>query len=322
MENIVRAICQQEGIPVGNIQVLSGGQVNAVYLIDGQYVIRIGAREDAFQRLKRETELIRSLAGEIPVPKILSFGQQEGFVYQIQAYIPGQKLYWVWKNLTLDEQEKIGAELAGYLKILHGRRFPNFGPVGEDAGSFDSWSNYLSVKFNQAIEEIHALNIRMVPGFLELAVEYFEEHRHALEDGVPGLVHGDLSLVNVLVDKGRVSAIIDFEYALRAPKDYELYVMEAFCLYPKDWAEEDHEVFCSADFARFIPLIQKYDPELFDSPHLRERVNLYHLAGTLNSYLGWRKDNLGTIPPEKMAAKEFYMARITNFIFRHGARMF
>jgi len=47
MENIVKAICRKEGIPCQSIQVLSGGQVNAVFLVDGKHVLRIGAREDA-----------------------------------------------------------------------------------------------------------------------------------------------------------------------------------------------------------------------------------------------------------------------------------
>ncbi len=92
--------------------------------------------------------------------------------------------------------------------------------------------------------------------------------------------------------------------------------MEAFCLYPNDWAEEINEVYCTADFASFIPLLRRHYPALFEIAHLRTRVNLYQLASALSSYLAWRKDNLSTIPPERMAAKEFYMARITNFIFR------
>jgi len=55
---------------------------------------------------------------------------------------------------------------------------------------------------------------------------------------------------------------------------------------------------------------------------VRERLNLYHIESALSSYLAWRKDNLSTIPPDRMAAKEFYTARITNFMFRHGVRMF
>jgi aminoglycoside phosphotransferase (APT) family kinase protein len=322
MENIVRAICQMEGLPCRSIQVLSGGQVNRVFLIDTTYVVRIGSREDAFERLKHETELIQSLEGKIPVPRIYAFGQQDGLVYQIQQFIPGQKLYSIWRNLQPDVQENMVAELATHLKVVHSINYPHFGYASQDTKRYDVWSDFLSDKFKHTLEEIKALNLRMVPGFLEMAVDYFDKHKHVLQDGVPTLVHGDLSLVNILADNGRVSAILDFEYSMQAPLDYELWVMEAFCLYPNDWAEEDKEDFCTADFASFIPLLRKHYPALFEVRYLRERMNLYHLDAALSSHLAWRKDNLSTIPSDRMAAKEFYMARITNFIFRHGTRMF
>jgi thiamine kinase-like enzyme len=162
----------------------------------------------------------------------------------------------------------------------------------------------------------------MVPGFIEMAVDYFEEHKNVLQDGIPTLVHSDMNLTNILVENGKVSAILDFEFARQAPADYELQAIEAFCLYPNDWAEEGNEVFCTADFANLIPLIRKHYPDLFEIRNLRERLNVYHVYAALSNYLEWRKANLSTIPPECMRAKEFYMGRITNILWDNGARMF
>ena len=322
VENIVRAICQKEGIGSQNIQVMSGGQVNQVFLVDGAHVVRIGAREDAHQRLKHESELLTSLAGKVPVAKIEAFGLLDGYAYQIQQFMPGQKLYSVWKNLRADVQESIAAEIAASLKVIHAIHAPYFGSGHEDTPHFDTWGAYLKAKFDRTLSEIRALHIQMEPGFLEMAESFFEEHQAALDAGSPVLIHGDLSLMNILVHNSKVSALIDFEYALQAPPDYELWVMEAFSLYPNDYAEDDQERFCTADFANFIPLLRKHYPALFETPRLRERMDLYQVDAALGSYLAWRKDNLNTLPPDRMAAKMFYMARITNFLFRNGARMF
>ncbi len=322
MEHILEDILRKEGIASRNIEPLSGGQVNSTFLVGGKYVVRIGTREDAFQRLKCETELMRSLAGEVPVPEIYSFGQQGGFVYQIQGYLPGQKLYSVWTGLTCADQERIVAELAGYLTILHSRTMPFFGYGRDDTQPFSSWLDFLTNKFNQTEKEIHDLQIQIFPGILEFSKEYFDKHKHVLEGGTPVQNHGDLTLANILVDYGRISAMLDFEYSLQAPRDYELWTLEAFCLYPNDWAEESNETYHPTDFYGFIPLLQKHYPELFDLPHLRQRVDLYQVEAALSSYLSWRKANLATIPPDKMAGREFYMARITNFIFRNGIRLF
>ena len=321
--DLVRAICAQAGIACQEFHPLSGGQVNRVYLVDGAYVVRIGLRQDAFERLRHETELMRSLVDQAPVPRIYAFGQMEGCVYQVQQFIAGQKLYAVWKDLQPDAQDNIVAELAGYLKTLHSRPAAYFGDGRSDASQrFTNWLDVLEDKFKRTLAEICVLNIRMVPGFLELAADFFEEHKRVLREGTPVLIHGDLSLVNILANDGKISALLDFEYSSYAPRDYELWVIEAFCLYPNDWAEEDNEVFCTADFGNFVPLLRKYYPALFETPYLRERIDLYHLDATLGSYLAWRKDNLSTIPPEKMAGKDFYMARIANFTFSHGARLF
>jgi serine/threonine protein kinase len=322
MENIVKAICRKEGISCQSLQVLSGGQVNSVFLVDGKQIIRVGAREDAGPRLEREAILLQSLAGQIPVAKVLAFGQEQGFTYQVQQFMPGQKLYVVWKDLSVEEQNAIAAELAACLKILHSARFPDFGSGRPDSPGSATWSDYFSDQFQHSVEALRDLRIRMVPGFIETAVDYFEEHRHVLAGGVATQVHSDMNLGNILVDNGKVSAILDFEFALQAPADYELQAIEAFCLYPNDWAEEGNEVFCSADFATLIPLMRKHDPELFSMRNLRERLNIYHVSSALSSYLAWRKANLSTIPPERMAAKGFYMGRVWNILYEAGARMF
>lgn len=322
MDANLTKICQKEGIEGRTARALSGGQVNSVFLVDDQYVVRIGARQDAYQRLSRETEVLKSLAGVIPVPRVYAFGQMDGLTYQVQQYLPGQKLIDIWRSLRPRAQEKIIAELAEYLKILHHKNLTYFGHGHADTPKYESWSSFLADQFKQTCEEIHALKIRMAPGFPELAADYFDAHRDALQDGAPVQVHGDLTPVNVLVNQGKISAILDFEYGMQAPKDYELWAMEAFCLYPNDYAEEGGEVFCAADLASIFQYLKKYYAEIFETPHLRERVNLYQIEATLSSYLSWRKDNFKVKPPEQMAAKDFYMARITNFIFERGVRMF
>jgi aminoglycoside phosphotransferase (APT) family kinase protein len=321
-EDLVREICRKEGIPAKNIQPLSGGQVNAVYRVDSAYVVRIGARENATHRLQVEAELLHSLAGEIPVAKIYAFGTHAGVAYQVQQHLPGEKLYLVWKDLSPTVQEDIAAELAQAMQQLHRRPAPFIGAVMDGAGAYTSWAEYLTHDFAQTLADYQALGLSIAPGYRQLAEEYFAKNAPLLEPGAATLTHADLSLVNLLVHQGRLSAILDFEYAVYAPPDYDLLVLEAFCLYPNDWAEEEHEHFNTADFANLIPLLRKHYPDLFAIPNLRERVNLYHIHSALSSHLAWRKANLATLPPETMAAKGFYMARISNFTFGHGVRMF
>jgi aminoglycoside phosphotransferase (APT) family kinase protein len=222
MENLVATICAREGLNAREYHPLRGGQVNQVFLIDGAYVLRIGARQDAFQRLTRETELLRRLADKIPVPKIFAFGQQDGFIYQIQHYLPGQNLQSIWKDLRPEEQEKLAAELAGHLKTLHSTPPASPGYAPQDGQRYGTWGDLIAARFHNTLEEIKTFQIQMVPGYIELALNYFEENKQVLADSVPAVIHGDLTMVNILVDQGSISAILDFEYSLQAPIDYEL----------------------------------------------------------------------------------------------------
>ena len=322
MQTLARAICRKEGLDPATLQPLPGGQVNHVFRVGDGYVLRIGAREDAHQRLRQETALLQRLAGQVPVPRVYATGEHDGAPYQIQHYVTGQKLHAAWKDLTPAAQERVAAQLAGTLQVLHRESPSAFGAPFADAPRHPTWAGYLTARFHKSLAEIQALGIAMAPGFVEMAADYFQAHAAALDGGAPTLVHGDLWLGNILVEGERITAILDFEYALHAPADYELNKIEDFCLYPNDYAEEENEDYTSADFAGFATLLRRHDPALFAVPRLRERLNLYHLDSALADYLAWRKDNLAAIPPERMAAKNFYMARITNFIFDHGARIF
>ncbi len=157
MENLVKTICAREGLTGRDIRALSGGQVNQVFLVDERYVLRIGAREDALQRLTRETELLRRLENKIPVPKILAFNQQDEFTYQIQQFLPGQKLLSVWKDLRPEAQENLAAELAGYLKILHSTPPPSPGYSREDGQHYDTWEDLILTRFKNTLEEIETV---------------------------------------------------------------------------------------------------------------------------------------------------------------------
>jgi aminoglycoside phosphotransferase (APT) family kinase protein len=318
--------CQDDlrkyGLACGAIEVLGGGQINAIFRVDGVYVVRIGAGNDAAGRLEREAILLQNLDGRIPVPKLIASGEESGFYYQLQGFVPGKKLYQVWREYNSETQDSLAAELAAALRTLHSAGFPSFGETRPESKAYAAWGSYLTEKFYATLQEICDLRIRMFPGFIEMAVEYFEENRSVLEGGTPCLVHSDMNLGNLLVDQGKIAALLDFEFALHAPADYELQVIEAFCLYPNDWAEEGNEIFCTADFANLIPLLRRHYPELFAIRNLRRRLDLYHIYSALNSYLAWRKANLSTIPPERMAAKNFYLGRITNILWDHGARLF
>ncbi len=316
--DVARAICRKEGLGEGTLRPLSGGQTNLLFVVDGRYVIRLAAEGGSGERLEREAELIRALEGQIPVPSIRACGRHEGAAYQVQQFVPGGPLHRAWRGLAWQEKDRIVGELAEYLKILHSSAGQGLSRW-RGGEQHTSWLALCEAELRAALADVERLGLGIAPGFVALAARYFDCNKQALEDSVPALVHGDLWPGNVLIRNGRIAAILDWESARQAPKDYELLRLEQFGLYPNDYAAEGDEVYCTGDFGDLFQLLRKHYPELFAIPRLRERLGLYHVLDGLSSYVGWAK---GSPEAARQDLPIYPVAKISNIILDHGARMF
>ena len=155
----VAGICAQEGIAAQVTRPLEGGQINQVYLVDDAYVVRIGTWPNSYARLADEAERMRRAADLMPVPRIQAMGQHRGRPYQIQQFIQGEKMHHVWRGLSPSGRERIMAELAGYLRNLHGLRFAEYGRACGDSVGYASWPAYYESAWQNTLAEIEALEI-------------------------------------------------------------------------------------------------------------------------------------------------------------------
>ena len=318
MENLVEAICRRENIRIESFHPLKGGQVNQVFLVNNAYIIRIGTGEAAFERLRQETSLLQSLEGRICVPKVYAFGQYGENSYQIQGFVRGEKLHWVWKELTPEQKDQIIADLSSGLKLLHQRTSTGYGRVGGKK-IYPNWMGYCDDYLESTLDELRAYQVKLDPAVVELILERFERDKEWLREGTACLIHRDLWLGNILVEGGRITAILDFEFSMYAPVDYELLLVEEFCLYPNDFAEDGKEVFSAADFSEYLGLLKKHYPGMFAFQNLRKRLDLYHLIYALSSYLEWRK----TQPKDFVETYPLHAtAKALNFLFEQGTRMY
>lgn len=98
----------------------------------------------------------------------------------------------------------------------------------------------------------------------------------------PDIVHGDAVFANVLVHEGRTTAVLDFEWARKGPRDLELFSLirvlaDARALHGPAippvmrWMREDY-------------------PQLFKAPDLDRRLWLYTLAYTVRGIVYWPPD--------------------------------
>ena len=318
MPTLVESICEKENLPITSCSPVSGGQINQVFLINDSFILRIGGRADAFQRLSRETSILRLLAPLIPAPQVTAFNTFENYTYQIQTYLRGEKLYKVWTSFTPLEKDRLIQALAAHLRKIHAIQYPTCGYPFDPLDQALSWPGYFDALFHRTLAEYESHRLPFPPELLEDVKDFYAQNKSLIADRPASLIHCDLWPGNLLVHEGQISAFLDFEYAMAAPKEYELVVMEQFCLYPNDYAEEGFEKFNVGDFADYLQRLRRAYPELFSVPHLRQQLDLYHIEHGLRDFLEWGKDRARISP----AARVHPVARVSNFLFAHGARLF
>ena len=323
IDPIISAICHTENLSAESIQPLDGGQINLIYRINDSCILRVARTPADSLRLRQEAALLQHIrertGGSIPVPEILAVGEQEGRAYQIQRRIPGQKLHRLWLQLSPAQKERVMAQLGAALETLHSLPFEDFGWFREPEQTYPTWTAYIEPSFRSALADLAQYSTGVSAPILDAAARFLEERLPLLEDSRPVLVHADLWPGNLLVEGDTLTGMLDFEFAFRAPRDYELVLIEDFCLYPNDFVEQDFETRSAADYADFFRLLARHTPDLFAIPNLRQRLDLYHVLFNLQLYAGWRKHNPQAEETPYLLAK---LARITNMLFGHGVRMF
>lgn len=185
----------------------------------------------------------------IPVPAVVESWEEGNHTLILMRRIPGEPLSKAWPKLSTDEKERIAKQTAEYLQQLRklqsdsiqslgGRPvFSNFlfkdkdselphGPLASDDDLWDDMERGLKETIPEAVR------MRL---------------RHCMPSAMPyTFTHGDLTNVNIIVENGSLTGIIDWEMSGYFPVWWE-YV----CTSVPD-SEEDRE---------WKALLRKYMPD-------------------------------------------------------------
>jgi aminoglycoside phosphotransferase (APT) family kinase protein len=182
----------------------SAGTDNALYRLGADLAVRLPRIGWAVDDVEKEQRWLPRLAPHLPlaVPVPVGSGRPaEGYPWPWSVYrwLPGEDVAaGVLRNL-----EEAAVDLAGFVAALHGIGTPGTLPL---AGA--SRGGPLSARDEATRSAIAALGDDVDAGAVTAA---WEAALAAPEwDGAPVWVHGDLTPGNLLVEHGRLSAVIDF----------------------------------------------------------------------------------------------------------------
>jgi hypothetical protein len=258
---------------------LMESESNDVWSI-GELVLRVCWRGDR-ARLERELLVATHLPEGVPYPPVVAGGRDEALSWTVTRRLPGAALSALWDTLPPGERRAAIRRHAQILRTLHAwhpppavsaaiRRRPPADPA-DPATIVGADVNPLPVSRAMLLVEAARRLPFVDPGVIDAVADRFRELRTSdpfLTDE-PVVVHGDAGTTNLLWHRGRIVALLDFEWVRWGPRDLELAPFVGFMggrSTVLSWLEEDY-------------------PRLFAAPDLVQRLWLYQLAGALRGLI-------------------------------------
>lgn len=277
--NHIFEILKGQNISAGAIEFYQKNGEIIDYLLDNKYILRI-SKSTLNNQMKHNR--IKSMAF---VPKIHSSGSftvsDNKYYYLITDYVQGNDLWNVIQNLTDEEKNNVGKEIAQFLNELH-----SITDVAYDIG------HYVPTipRFTKSWKDGHLEYVEMLRGGLseidiELenkkivskAFDYIYTNINSLEYQTGAkLLHNDFHPKNIIVNEGRLAGIIDWECSQFGEADFELAHLFHWCIYPS--IPDNNLELLLKSVVENLQIVSKV-------PNIEKRLTIYELEHELNQLI-------------------------------------
>ncbi|MET7751021.1 aminoglycoside phosphotransferase family protein [Micromonospora sp. NPDC005367] len=183
------------------VEVLANGWDNLVCRLGAEFLVRLPRRAMAAELVAHEQRWLSELADRLPlpVPAPVRVGRptaQYPWSWSVVPFLPGQ----IAARSAPDDLWSAAAALGGFLAALHAPA-----PAGAPVNRFRG------IPLAGRAEGVLTGLTHVDPADRDAALRIWEAARAAPAwDGPPLWLHGDLHPANILVDRGKISAVIDF----------------------------------------------------------------------------------------------------------------
>lgn len=181
------------------------GHGNYVYIISDestQYVIRCSNEENAY--VNTIYWLKQLIKVNIPVPEIIATGKYQNYNYIILSYLDGKDLGLVYPILSNEEKRRIAREVVKIQNIVGTIELKDI----RDNWTWNTFIQYMLKRAKERIEKNGYFDINKVEQLRKMS-GILQDYFHQIK---PIAYLDDISTKNLLIDKGKVSGIIDVDW--------------------------------------------------------------------------------------------------------------
>ena len=192
-------------LPITDVE--KQGHDNRTYRLGEHMLIRMPTAADYALKVPKEQELLPQLAKRlsINIPAPIKMGKPSAnypYPFSIYKWLPGKSINLL--TLTDQDKEQLAFDLAKFLKELQAITDVE----GPEPGQHNWWrGDHVTVYDKGAREQIAEL-AEIIDVTQALAL--WEQACATKWDKKPVWIHGDFAIGNILMDGGKLSAVIDF----------------------------------------------------------------------------------------------------------------
>ena len=225
-KNVLQKIFDKHHLgKVKEVYYSQSGKVNPVVHINNNYIIKVNSRDPDDPKLPREKRAMEILTNAIYVPRFIVLDESKKelkYDYIIMSQITGREVYKDWQILNSSQKTKLSHQAGEWLNEIHQIKFPKFGSVLKEGIHFETWTEYIFYKLNEAIELCRFYHLFNETVFYEIQ-DIFLHNKTCLDSVKEAVfVHNDFHFGNLLYEENKLTGVIDFEWCLAGDPEYDL----------------------------------------------------------------------------------------------------
>lgn len=252
------------------------GNVNATY-ITKDLVVKLNQKKGQPDYLANKIVSDR-FGTQLPVVNVLAYDDFEKTPFEVLVMKRSKGAMLLDDIVEMSEQDReiIFQQVLDVINHLFEIKFSDFGWINLDGReSYPTYAEFLNKEFNEHISKIRAEKL-CAPEDIDKIEAYFKKHISIFDSCESVFIHTDTHMGNILHEGTKLTALLDFDYSLKAPKVRALNSLLGFIDNPQQYVEgtKDFSKFKGKNFHHLLPILKLKFPEIFADSQLLRKLNL------------------------------------------------